>query len=273
MSEKLAAKILLPNKKNKNSKRNGNGRSKRNRNGKDRPGRDLVAGGKQASSSLSRVTERWMPVFPASMTKTLRYSTNVSLGAAVGALSTWMFRANDLFDPDFSGTGHQPMGFDQLMAWYNHFCVVRARITCTFRNIGTASAAGAIRVDGSNTPLTVIDRLIEDGGLTMDTFESKGVTGSNKTLSLDVSIPRLQGVSRSALTADPTLRGDAATSPTEITYFHLCVWDSAGLATTSFVVDVVLEQTAVFMEPRDLIESFRLTSLQENKTCTSVRKR
>lgn len=215
-----------------------------------------------------------MPIFPATIVKTLRYSTNVSLGAAVGALSTWMFRANDLFDPDYSGTGHQPAGFDQLMAWYNHFCVVRSKILCTFRNIGTTSAYGAIRVDASNSPLTVIDRLIEDGGLTMDILEAKGVTGSNKTLALDISIPKLQGVSRSAVTADPSLRGDSATSPVEITYFHIAVWDAAGLATTSFVVDVVMEQTAHFMEPRDLTESFSVVGGQDLKCPTSnVRRR
>lgn len=271
MSKKLAPKILLPNK-NKNSKRNGNGRSKRNRSGKGSGKGSLVAGGKQASSSITRITEKWMPVFPASIVKTLRYSTSISLGAAAGALNTWIFRANDLFDPDFSGTGHQPMGFDQLMAWYNHFCVVRAKIVCTFRNIGTTSAYGAIRVDGSNTALTVIDRLVEDGGLTMDIFEAKGVTGSNKTLALDINIGKLQGVSRSALTADPTLRGDAATSPTEVTYFHLAVWDPAALATTSFIVDVILEQTSHFMEPRDLTESFAVVGGQESKAM-SVRRR
>jgi len=197
-------KILLPNK-NRNSKRNGKGRSKRNSKGGG--SNSLVAGGKQATSSVTRITERWMPIFPASIVKTLRYSTNISMGAAVGALNTWMFRANDLFDPDYSGTGHQPMGFDQLMSWYNHFCVVRSRIVCTFRNIGTTSAYGAIRVDASNTALIVIDRLIEDGGLTMDILEAKGVTGSNKVLALDISIPKLQGVSRSAVTADPSLQG------------------------------------------------------------------
>lgn len=206
-------------------------------------------------SSAARITERWMPIFPSTITKTLRYSTSVALGAAVGAPSTWVFRLNDLFDPDATGTGHQPMGFDQLMTWYNHFVVISARIKVTFRNNAASGVTVAIRVDGSATPLTTIDRIIEDGGLTMDTLEFKGVSGSIRTLDVAANVCRLQAVSRSALTSDPNLRGDAATSPVELSYFHLVCWDSTGSSTTNVVADVILEQVAQFMEPRDMVES------------------
>jgi len=260
-------------KRNNIIKGNAGQRSKRRGKGRGGGNRNLAAGGKRAASDMSRVTEPWMPIFPASITKTLRYSTNVTIGAASGAVSTWVFRANDLFDPDFTSTGHQPMGFDQLMLWYNHFCVVRCRIVVTFRNLGTVTTAVAIRVDGDSTPLTVIDRIIEAGGLTMDTIEPKGVYGCNVTMEQTVDIAKLQGVSRSAITSDPSLQGSAAASPVEVSYFHLACWDSGALATTSILADVVLEQTAVFVEPRDIIESIssRVASV-ELKTAGKLRR-
>lgn len=47
-----------------------------------------------------------------------------SLGAA-----GYAFRANCCFDPDYSSTGHQPMGFDQWGAFYQKFVVLGAKIT------------------------------------------------------------------------------------------------------------------------------------------------
>jgi len=38
------------------------------------------------------------------------------------------FRANDLYDPDYTGLGHQPRGFDQLTPFYQRFYVVGSRI-------------------------------------------------------------------------------------------------------------------------------------------------
>jgi len=223
--------------------------------GKVRGAGNLASGGLKAASSLTRITESWMLVFPASTRRTLRYSGSYTLGAVAGAMSTQVFRANDMFDIDFTGGGHQPMGFDQLMLWYNHFCVLQTKITVNFRNVGGNPATVAIRVDGANTPITVIDRFVEIGGYTMDLCEPKGVYGANKTLSMDIDIAKLQGVSRSAITADPTLRGDAATSPTEVTYFHVACWDSAAAGTTIFDLDIIIDQVAMFLEPRDLVES------------------
>jgi hypothetical protein len=165
-----------------------------------------------------------------------------------------VLRANDLFDPEFTGTGHQPMGFDQLMLWYNHFVVARARLKCTFINASASPASVCIRQDGDSTAVTVIDRILEIGGLAKGDLEFKGVSGSMRTLSLGVDIANLQGVDHLALTSDPSLQGSSAASPLEVTYFHVAAWSTLG-ATTSIQVDAILEQDAYFCEPRNLIES------------------
>jgi hypothetical protein len=210
-----------------------------------------------------------MPLFPARTTKTLRYSGNFGLSSTSGVVASYVLRANDLFDPDFTGTGHQPMGFDQMMVFYNHFCVTHARLVVTAKAAtGTASTV-AVRVDASSTPLTVIDQIIEFGGLVQVELESIGNFGANKVLELRASIPKLQGVSMSAMTADPTLRGDAATSPTEISYFHIQCWNAAGV-TSAVNISFILEQRAVFMEPRDATESFLRAPVVESKLDSPV---
>jgi len=200
-----------------------------------------------------------MPVFPATIVKRLRYSTTFALGTTAGAItSTYVFRANDLFDPDFTGTGHQPMGFDQLMVWYNHFAVVSAKIRVVCKNTTSSTAPTVcLRVDANSSPLTVIDQIVEFGGCVTEDLEGKGGYGANKILELGCNICKLQGVSRSALTADPSLRGSAAASPTEVTYFHITCWDTAA-GTSLLECDVILEQVAQFMEPRDMTESSRV---------------
>jgi len=218
------------------------------------------------------VVEPWMPMFPPRVKHWLRYSTTFTGAATAGAItSTQVFRANDLFDPDFTGTGHQPMGFDQMMVWYNHFCVVESRIRIVCKNTTASAPTVCLRVDGASTALTVIDRVVENGGLVTEDLENKGAYGANKVLSCGVDIARLQGVSRAAITADPTLRGDAATSPTEITYFHITMWDTTG-TTGSMDVDVILDQCAIFMEPRDLTESLRLAQLATGDSRSKVYK-
>lgn len=216
---------------------------------------NVVTGGGANVNTL--VFEPWMPIFPASITKRLRYSTTCAIGATSGAITTTqVFRANDLFDPDYTGSGHQPMGFDQMMVWYNHFTVRKARIRVVAKNNASGSPTVCVRMDGNLTPITVIDRVVELGGCVTETLEAKGGYGANKVLELSVDIAQLQGVSPKTITADANLRGDAATSPVEITYFHICCWDTLG-TTASVEVDVILDQLATFYEPRDITESFR----------------
>jgi len=146
------------------------------------------------------------------------------------------------------------MGFDPLMLWFNHFCVKKSRIICSVKNtLGTAPTV-CIRQDASSTPITVIDRVVELGGCTTATLDPKLGYGEFKKLSFNLKIPKLQGVDNRSIMADSTLRGDAATSPTELTYYHITMWDTQAV-TGSMEVDVIIEFVATFTEPRDNVES------------------
>jgi hypothetical protein len=219
------------------------------------------------------VYEPWMPLFAPKTTRWLRYSTEADMTSTSGVPVGYVIRANDLFDPDFTSSGHQPMGFDQMMLFYNHFCVIRSKIRVVFRNLTAPACTVCIRVDADSSLLTTIDRIVEFGGCVTETCEATGGYGANKELMLDVSIPRVQGVPLAAILADANLRGTAAASPSEVSYFHLMLWNTNGV-TAQVQFDIILEQEATFTEPRDITSSLapsRTAGRQEVKQCEPVR--
>ncbi len=68
-------------------------------------------------------------VIPTSRTVRLRYVSEVNLNPISNSIAAYYFRANSLFDPDFTSTGHQPMGFDQIALGYDHYTVTGSKIT------------------------------------------------------------------------------------------------------------------------------------------------
>lgn len=81
--------------------------------------------------------------FPREFITTLSYGDVISLTGTTGAVGSYTFRANSLFDPDLTGTGHQPRYFDTLCgadnstAPYQSYEVRAAKIKCTFSGTGT----------------------------------------------------------------------------------------------------------------------------------------
>jgi hypothetical protein len=198
------------------------------------------------------ILARWMPVFPSRTTRKLRYSSSFYLAGTSGVVATNVLSANGLYDPEITGTGHQPMGFDQLMLSYNHYTVTQARLICTFHNLAATSSVVSVKVDGGSTPITVVDQILEWGLNNHSVLEAKGTYGSVKVVESKVSIARFEGVSDVLDVQE--LRGSVAANPAEQTYFHVQSWDNAGV-TTNILTEIVLEYTAVFTEPRVLSES------------------
>lgn len=55
--------------------------------------------------------------------------------AAAGTFAFYTYALNNLYDPDFSGAGVQPIGFDQWAAFYTRFRVVSVNIRLLMVNV------------------------------------------------------------------------------------------------------------------------------------------
>lgn len=82
----------------------------------------------------SRVTSKVMrqPTgIPDKMYIKLKYSTNQLIASSGNTPGLYIFRGNSVFDPDYSGIGDQPVGFDQWAQFYKDYKVLASKITVT----------------------------------------------------------------------------------------------------------------------------------------------
>jgi len=87
------------------------------------------------SNAKTRITipRRMGTPIPDSLVTTMVYGDLKEFAAGIaGTPNSLIFRANGVFDSDFSGVGHQAMGFDQWANFYNHICVLKSTIKITF---------------------------------------------------------------------------------------------------------------------------------------------
>lgn len=226
--------------------------------------------------SANEVISRSIPLFGPIAVKRLRYSTNFQLSSTAGAVTSYVLAVNGLYDPDITGTGHQPLGFDEMMLYYNHYTVQKCTVQCICKGVSSTKMTVGIRQDGSPTPITSIDRIVELGTGVVDYLELGSTSNATRRLALGFDIARIQGIRPAALTADTSLRGTSSANPTELTYCHVQVWDAAA-QTGSVNVDVVMDFIAVFTEPRDATSSIleraqqllalRMSDSLESKRC------
>lgn len=190
-----------------------------------------------------------MPLFPIRTRRNIQYYAAVGFTSGASTAGTYVFSANGCFDPDITGTGGQPMGFDQAMVFYNHYTVLRTRIRVTFQSEATAARANvALSTSGSSTATTSIQQLMENGNITFLTLEYAGAMGGAGTLKRTISPAKYQGIQQ--VLDDPNMRGDAASNPTEQQYFHLSCWNAASAATLSVTAQVLIEYDVMFTEPK-----------------------
>lgn len=81
---------------------------------------------------------------PAEKWARMRYVQEITIDPGIASIAAHYFRANSLFDPDFTGTGHQPLNFDQLIAGYQHYTVHGSKLTATVMQLGTTTLLPAV---------------------------------------------------------------------------------------------------------------------------------
>ena len=111
--------------------------------------------------------------FPDEFITTIRYVDVYTLTSASNGIAKQYMRMNSLFDPDQTGTGHQPYYFDQFAALYNRYTVLGSKLTAEFSllpsAIATAQPSGPAVIgvigDDSASTATTVSTLLESNGL------------------------------------------------------------------------------------------------------------
>lgn len=90
--------------------------------------------------------------FPTSMATTVRYTQRVDLAPTAIDTLAQTFAANDIFDPDVTGAGHQPRGSAEYAALYDTFTVTSSKISINWMYEGyggpaVTSATGALQTN------------------------------------------------------------------------------------------------------------------------------
>lgn len=94
--------------------------------------------------------------FPQSMKTKLRYTERVEFTPGGTSVQQQQYRGNGVFDPNATGLGHQPRGFDQFMEIYQKFTVLGSTCTVQFMYEGydgpsLKAAAGNLTQNRSST--------------------------------------------------------------------------------------------------------------------------
>jgi len=191
-----------------------------------------------------------MPFFGYEVRKTLPYYTFGVLSSGTTNLAgAWVFSANGMYDTDITGTGGQPMSFDQAMLFFNHYTVHSCSIKVVFMcDSATIRPTVGLFVSGSSTVNTSIEALDENGDGFVEVINIANASQSMATFSRTIDVGKFQAVRQ--VMDDPNMRGDSASNPTEQVYFHLVCYNTGTTAACQVDWQAYLSFDATFHEPR-----------------------
>lgn len=174
----------------------------------------------------------------------LRYVTKITLSpGGVATVRTHSFRGNSLYDPDSSGVGHQPLGFDQIMTLYRDYRVRGSKIHCeVFMKAGaTSNNEGYLFIEPSILGTSAITNTGVEVAL-----EKPNMLKKHMAWGTPYSVPSANSLSMYRSTRSmypgqdvkgPDYIGNASADPNYDWHWHIH-W--LGLATTAADVDVVV---------------------------------
>ncbi len=192
-------------------------------------------GPKRSKKSSVTVVNPMKTPWPTRTITRLDYTDQFDIVHTSGVLSVYTFNSNGLYDPDQTGTGHQPLGFDQYAAQYNRYRVLKLDYQVTFGNPAVSYSSyrcTVAHVNGSTVP--------SNPAIFEVPYSKQGVVGTYGTpLTLRGSF------NLTKLNADPAkYRIDDRYSalvtgnPAEVMYMHLGIMPNAS-ATQRITVKLV----------------------------------
>lgn len=215
---------------------------------------------KRRSNKLINLSLQVQPVVEY---KKMRYASTDVLQLSNALQAQKVFCLNGCFDPDTTGIGHQPLGFDEMMAKYNKYCVLGAKVMVRGRPGSTSntypmnliieqSELSSIQYSSGGQPLEKPTCKI----LTYNT-SSSNVYNPEKRCTLYFSAKKsFRARGRRDLISNDEYNGNSTTNPDHKQNLYVTYQGSTlPLTTANIYVDTVIEFIVAFHDRKQLFQS------------------
>lgn len=197
--------------------------------------------------------------FPASQMVKLRYVQEISLDPGVsGSVASYVFRGNSLFDPDYTGTGHQPMLFDQYSAVYSTYQVLGAKITMshipntannTNNYFGICKGTSPNAISTFSDTASLLESKLVGSNYKMTGLTTQAMAGNGYpiTVTKNLSCKRHFGVNN--VRDNSALQALTSGNPEDIVYLICWSAGASGVDTTTQGYKIQIDYIVNFTQP------------------------
>lgn len=222
----------------------------------------------RSRSSRARTSTR-IPrsLIPRTRTVYLRYGSNFSITPPIPSIAgyaEYTYGANCLYDPNISGTGHQPLGFDQMMAFYSRYRVLSSKFSAWGQGTQNQDVFVGWSNSGVNTTMDVnlpsrTCELQNTAFQWIPALSSAGATSgvivnnsSRFRVSKNYVASRMSGDSK-----DTDYTGSATANPVTVhnMIFFIGVSSTTGVIGTAQKVEMCATFKVLFYDPNTLLSS------------------
>lgn len=186
-------------------------------------GRPAGSAGRTASTSIGRTASRSILRFrngeflPQEYHTRLIYSDSANIAPALTTYSDKIWNLNSVYDPDQSGAGHQPHGYDQLAALYSRYRVKGVYVELEARQRANHGLQVALLPNNSTAGILMSQALESPEGAT------QVITSSNASpvlIKRYFDCAQITGVSRATYMADDRYQAQVGSNPSEAICLH-----------------------------------------------------
>lgn len=219
---------------------------------KSAPKRALVRRKKFLRRKPRVLVNRALHPIPQRFITKMKYSEQFTTDSTTGA---YRFNLNSIFDPNQSGVGHQPYGFDTLATLYNRYRVIscgwRIQVNWQANQNAQPVLVGAIPANEVLT-FSTLSELRENPRAK---YINQNYGAETMVLKGKSYLPSLVGRNKAQYMADDRYQAVMTTSPNELAILNVMTGpnglDTPGAAT----LQIVLEYTVEFFDIKHLAQS------------------
>lgn len=208
---------------------------------------------RNAKARINGLVNTALQPIPQRFITRMKYAETFAPGNASGQ-SPWRLNLNSIFDPNRTGTGHQPYSHDTMATLYNRYRVIAVSyVVSVFSSNGSTLQVAALPANEEYAATSISDYRENP----RCKYMVQGTGAPTKTLKGKVYLPSLTGRTKSQYMADDRYQAQFGASPSELLILNLNTQqlDESILTTSGTVYQLTLTYTVELFDPKNLSQS------------------